>query len=133
MPLIRYEIGDYAIPGGPCRCGRGLPVLKRIQGRQRNMMILPDGSSFWPSFGTRRFRQLAPVSQHQFVQHAPSRLEVRLVTERPLTGPEEEALRRHIQSRLPVPVEIAFAYVDEIARSAGGKYEDLICLVDGGD
>lgn len=31
MPLIRYEIGDYAELGdNTCSCGRGLPVLKRI-------------------------------------------------------------------------------------------------------
>ena len=29
MPLIRYEIGDYAQVGEPCACGRGLPVLTR--------------------------------------------------------------------------------------------------------
>jgi len=30
MPLIRYELDDYAEVGERCRCGRGLPVLKRI-------------------------------------------------------------------------------------------------------
>jgi len=27
MPLIRYDIGDFAEVGPPCPCGRGLPVL----------------------------------------------------------------------------------------------------------
>ncbi len=31
MPLLRYDIGDYAEVGAPCPCGRGLPVLKRIR------------------------------------------------------------------------------------------------------
>src|SRR6185312_15465562 len=26
MPLLRYDIGDYAEVGAPCRCGRNLPV-----------------------------------------------------------------------------------------------------------
>ena len=43
MPLLRYDIGDYAEVGEPCPCGRRLPVLKRILGRQRNMFILPNG------------------------------------------------------------------------------------------
>ncbi|TFG81265.1 MAG: phenylacetate--CoA ligase family protein, partial [Chromatiales bacterium] len=43
MPLIRYRLGDYAEFGDPCPCGRGLPVLRRIHGRQRNMLRLPDG------------------------------------------------------------------------------------------
>jgi phenylacetate-coenzyme A ligase PaaK-like adenylate-forming protein len=33
MPLIRYETGDTAEVGAPCPCGRGLPVLTRIMGR----------------------------------------------------------------------------------------------------
>ena len=36
MPLIRYEIGDYAAPGEACPYGRGLPVLRRVLGRTRN-------------------------------------------------------------------------------------------------
>lgn len=42
-PLLRYALGDYAQVGGPCPCGRGLPVLTRILGRQRNMLMLPNG------------------------------------------------------------------------------------------
>jgi hypothetical protein len=33
MPLIRYDVGDMAEVGAPCACGRGLPVLKRVSGR----------------------------------------------------------------------------------------------------
>jgi len=53
MPLIRYSILDYAEVGDPCPCGRTLPTLRRILGRQRNMARRPDGSSFWPSFRQR--------------------------------------------------------------------------------
>lgn len=33
MPLIRYEVGETAEVGTPCPCGRGLPVLTKIMGR----------------------------------------------------------------------------------------------------
>mgnify|MGYP000113622014 CR=1 FL=1 len=45
MPLIRYDIGDYAEAGAPCACGRTLPVLARIMGRSRNMLRLPGGGT----------------------------------------------------------------------------------------
>lgn len=32
-PLIRYELGDLAVFGAPCACGRGLPVISRVLGR----------------------------------------------------------------------------------------------------
>jgi phenylacetate-CoA ligase len=35
MPLVRYDIGDTVEVGPPCACGRGLPVLTRIIGRDQ--------------------------------------------------------------------------------------------------
>ena len=33
MPLLRYDLGDYATVGAPCGCGRELPVIEQILGR----------------------------------------------------------------------------------------------------
>jgi phenylacetate-CoA ligase len=131
MPLLRYAIGDYAMVGGPCPCGRGLPVLDRVQGRVRNMLTAPDGGRYWPSFGSRRFREIAPIRQHQFVQKTLQRLQARLAVERPLTPEEEATLRAHILTRLPAAFEIEFVYVDEIPVSAAGKLENFISEIDG--
>ena len=98
MPLVRYELGDYAESGGPCSCGRNLPVLTRIAGRTRNMLVAPDGSRVWPFFSARRIRDLAPVVQHQFVQTAPDLLEARLVVSGVLTPAQEEAVRAQVLS-----------------------------------
>ena len=35
MPLVRYEIGDYAIAArGTCSCGRTLPLIGRVMERE---------------------------------------------------------------------------------------------------
>lgn len=128
-PLIRYEIGDFAEVGAPCPCGRGLPVLTRVMGRVRNMLIGPSGRQYWPSFGTSRFRALAPVRRHQFVQKTADSLEARMVVERPLTADEQEKLKAHILSRLPEPFTLSFAFVDDIPSSEGGKLENFICEI----
>ena len=130
MPLLRYRLGDFAERGDSCTCGRGLPVLQRILGRERNsVLITPSGERFWPVFGTYGFARIAPVIQHQFVQKTLSGVEARLVTERPLTGAEEDALRAHINAQLPWRFDIDFVYVPEIARSASGKFEPFISEV----
>ena len=129
FPLIRYDIGDLATVGRYCRCGRGLPVLDRIIGRQRNMMIGPNGARFRPSLGWRRIRTIAPIVQGQFVQHAIPKLEARLVVERPLTAEEEDAVRKHLCSRMPQLETVNFTYVSEIPRSDSGKFEDFVSLV----
>lgn len=127
MPLLRYELGDYAEVGRHCPCGRGLPVLTRILGRERNaLLVAPTGERYWPAFGSRKFTSIAPIVQHQFVQKDTDWIEGRLVTERPLSADEEAQLRSHIQSRLPWPFRITFAYRDDIPRNAGGKFENFI-------
>ncbi len=128
-PLIRYEIGDYAEAGEPCSCGRGLPVLNRILGRVRNMATLPSGDQFWPRFYSDDLAAIAPVRQAQLVQRSVHEIEVRLVVGRDLTGDEEERLQNVILEYLGHPFTLRFTYVDEIPRSASGKFEDFLSLV----
>ena len=124
-PLIRYDLGDYAEVGEACVCGRGLPVLNRIMGRVRNMLTLPSGDRLWPFFRVSRFNDIAPISQFQFVQKTPQLIEVRLVVGRELSEGEEVELRELIVARLGYPFTLRFSYLDEIPRSASGKYEDF--------
>ena len=130
-PLIRYEIGDYAVFGEACACGRGLPVLARVMGRKRNMAVLPSGEWMWPSFpGGEIFTAVAPVRQFQMIQHTVEEIEVSLVVDAPLSAEQEDRLRSDLNARMGTAFGLRFTYVDEIARSAGGKYEDFICKLE---
>lgn len=129
-PLIRYDIGDIAVRGGPCACGRGLGTISRILGRQRNMIRNPDGTSHWPLTGFRDYRRVAPVIQYQMVQHAPDAIEVRLVTERPLSAAEEDALRAVMWRRLVHPFRLTFSYHEgELPKGPRGKFEEFVSLL----
>jgi phenylacetate-CoA ligase len=125
MPLIRYAIGDFATVGEPCSCGRGLPVLARILGRARNMLMLPSGRLVWPSFGGYKFPELAPIRQFQLVQKSLASLELRIVARRPLTADEEHNLQGLIVGTTGADFAVDFVYVDAIPRGAGGKFEDF--------
>ncbi len=132
MPLLRYDIGDYAEVGAPCSCGRGLPVLNRIMGRQRNMAILPNGDRRWPAVelaNTSDVENFPPIQQFQLVQRSLTRMEMLLVTPRPLTAEEESRLRGWIEIAVGYPFEIQLTYVTQIPRGANGKYEDFRCEV----
>ena len=126
MPLVRYEIGDYAEVGAPCPCGRGLPVLTRIMGRVRNMVTLPDGTRRWPNLAGPFYRDIAPVVQHQIVQHDLEHVEARLVVERPLSADEEDTIRGLIIERLGHPFRLSFSYPERIERSQSGKFEEFM-------
>ena len=132
-PLVRYEIGDYAEVGEPCPCGRGLPVLKRILGRSRNMLTLPSGEQLWPVFTTAMQEKLGPftpVRQIQLIQRSLEEIEVKLVVKRALTAAEEERLGNTVGKSLGHPFALRLVYVDEIPRSASGKYEDFTSMID---
>jgi len=126
-PLIRYEIGDMATVGNACRCGRGLPVLDKIMGRHRNMMVRSNGAKFWPSFGLKSASRVTPIKQAQFIQHSTNDLEAICVCQRRLTAVEEETVRNIILSRLPEKIGIRFSYRDKLERGASGKFEEFIC------
>lgn len=130
MPLIRYELRDYATVGEPCACGRTLPTLARIVGRLRNMVRLPDGTMHWPLVGFHRFREIAPVRQYQLVQYTLLSIEVRLVCDRMLSESEEGELGVVIRAALGYPFELRFAYYErELPRAPNGKFEEFVCAV----
>ena len=128
-PLIRYDTCDYAEVGPPCACGRNLPTLVRILGRQRNMIVLPNGVRFWPLVGAYYFREAAPVLQYQLVQHRLDDIEVRLVTERPLTTREEQELAAIIHQALGHAFPLRFIYFEGELPGCSGKFEEFISHV----
>jgi len=131
MPLLRYANGDFAEVGEPCACGRGLPVLKRIIGRQRNMLWRPDGGGrYWPSFASEVWRRIAPLRQFQVVQTALDALELRVVCARELTPAECGALAAALQDALGFRYNVTVTRLAAIARPRGGKFEDFICALE---
>jgi phenylacetate-CoA ligase len=129
-PLIRYEIRDYAEVGpATCPCGRGLPLLKRVVGRQRNMLVLPSGEKCWPITGFPRYREVAPIRQFQFIQHSLEEVEMKLVCDRPLTDSDRARLTGIIQAGLGHPFAIRFTPMALIPQEPNGKFEEFISLV----
>lgn len=129
-PLIRYNIGDYAETGPACPCGRGLPTLKRIVGRERNLLLLPDGRRHWPLFGTHQFGDIAPIRQYQVIQRDRELLEVRLVSDKCVSKEQEKRLGEIIHTSLGFPFQLRFIYFpDKIPCSPGGKFEEFVCEV----
>ena len=126
MPLIRYEILDYAEVGKTCSCGRGLAVLRRILGRQRNMITFPDGKQHWPSFPAESWAYIAPIRQIQLVQRQLDNIVTRIVADRPLNPEQEHQLTAVLQKRLGYPFHITYEYPEQIDRNASYKYEDFV-------
>ena len=123
MPLIRYEIGDWAVAAeGACRCGRTLPCIGAVGGRDINLFIDGEGKPYtpWPLFRPLLVREW--ITQNQIAQCGVSDFVVRYVGDRTLTAEDEEQFRNHFETILHAPARIAFERLDKIPRAPSGKF-----------
>lgn len=132
-PLLRYEIGDRAVMGRLCPCGRPHPVLSQVVGRTRDRIVLPSGQLRHCYFGSLAFWQFRDLRQFQIVQRTPYDLEVRLVARRRLTVEVESEFAKRIKSGTSEHFTVSFTYVDSIPLPPSGKFQDLVCEVDAAD
>jgi len=65
----------------------------------------------------------------QFIQDARESIEVRLVTEAPLTTEQEDALRVIMRGALGFPFTLRFSYFPGRLPGSGGKFEEFVCRV----
>jgi phenylacetate-coenzyme A ligase PaaK-like adenylate-forming protein len=129
-PLLRYVVGDYAEVGTLCQCGRGLPTLRRIIGRERNMWVRPDGRRAWPNITSKIMGKAAPYRQLQLEQRSIDLIIVRLVPDGTFNSHHQAALTSAIHKCLEYPVPLKFEVVDSIKRGANGKFEEFICRIE---
>jgi phenylacetate-CoA ligase len=129
MPLIRYALGDRAIVGAPCGCGRGLPVLARILGRERDMLLLPSGDRRFPHGEPAEMARIDAIMRHQIAQVGATEIEIRLVVRRPLTADEEARVLTTVPKALGVNWPARISYRDRLPYGPGGKFNDFQCEV----
>ena len=127
-PIIRYEVGDLAVPGDPEE-GYGLPVIEYVLGRSRNALRLPNGEKAFPLRWSEEMGRIAPVRQWQMIQNSYSELEVRMVVDRPLTGREETEILAAFSRVLGGEFQLRPLYVNEIPRAVSGKFEEFRCEI----
>jgi phenylacetate-CoA ligase len=131
MPLIRYQVGDVAVAADRrCRCGRGLPLLERLEGREADYVVTAGGELISGISLTENFALQVPgVAQLQIVQHAVDHFLFRVVRG-PDFGPGGLArLRGLVEERFGPAVRFDCAFVDRIPQEPSGKYRFCISHV----
>jgi phenylacetate-CoA ligase len=130
MPLIRYDLGDYAVAGGTCRCGIAWPTIQKIKRRQRNMFKFPDGTKIWPALNSYNLQQYLPFSMCEIAQIAPLRIELRVA---PMTADcisaDIAGLTNYVRQRLGQPVSVTVKPCDRIPGYGQRKFEDYVCEI----
>ena len=118
--IKRYKHGDH-IEMGKCNCGRRLQTIKKIHGRVRNMMILPNGDKKWPLIGSLEYESFG-IKKFQMVQTKIDELELSIICE-PL-GERETDLIKVVNKWVGFPVNVIIKYVDSFPNY---KFEEFVC------
>jgi phenylacetate-CoA ligase len=131
MPILRYEVGDMAVVSDRrCLCGRGLPLLERIEGRVADYVVTPSGELVSGISLTDHFGTVVPgIAQLQIVQETIDRLLFRIVRD-PCFGPASlEQLQALVYERFGPGVGYDCEYVERIPQEPSGKYRFCISKV----
>lgn len=124
MPLVRYRVGDWAVRGRDCACGRPFPTLDAIWGRQYDFILGPGGRRYHGEFVMYLFEDArssgVPIKQFTVSQTGPQQLDVKLVVSADGRPDAERAVRKLFAERLP-DFSISIEFVDEIPRRPSGK------------
>lgn len=131
MPLIRYQVGDVAVPSQRrCPCGRGLPLLERIEGREADYVITPQGRLISGISLTENFALHIPgAAQVQIVQESLEELRIRLVADKDF-GPDSRRKIAELVCDLFGPqVQHKIELVESIPQEPSGKYRFCISRV----
>ena len=127
MPLIRYRVGDRGVLpliAHSCECGRMLPPMTSIEGRTDDVLLTMDG---------RRIGRLDPVfkdqlavREAQIVQETLDCVRLRFVPTPEYTAADGKAMVHRIRQRMG-SIKVILEAVNEIPRSANGKFRSVIC------
>lgn len=129
MPLIRYRIGDLAIksdPGKRCPCGRHLPMLEEVIGRDTDIVYTPSGKALIVHFFTGIFEFYPEIKQFQVVQRPHHYLEIRYIPSSSYHAGILDRLEKDIYEKANEKFILKFNRVDEIFPSPSGKPQIII-------
>ena len=104
MPFLRYQIGDMGLlDDTPCACGRGLPRVGSIEGREPEVLRTPSGRIVPGEIFPHLMKEFPEVREFQVRQVNRDRLVLSLVLADPLTGAHRVLIDQELMQARPLP------------------------------
>ena len=130
FPFIRYRTGDIGIlDTNICSCGRGLPMLKEIQGRSTDFLTAQNGTIMHGLALVYILRDLPQIRAFKIVQESLDLTNVYIVSENGLSQEIREKIEQEFRNRLGKTVKISILEVAEISAEKSGKFRYVISKV----
>ncbi len=127
FPFIRYRTGDIGVLGmEPCACGRGLPVLKDIQGRSTDFVVAADGTVMHGLALIYILRDLPGVKSFKVIQESKELTRVLLVVDDGFSPDAIALIQQGFKRRLGEQVSVLVDVVDAIAAEKSGKFRYIV-------
>lgn len=125
MPFINYSAGDLAVAGARCACGRGMPTLARLEGRESEMIHIPGGrevsSGALGQLLTFVIGIIPYVWEYQAVQTAPDAVTLRVVPTSQFSPRFQASLERGVAEFLGLEMTVTVEPVSAIPLETSGK------------
>lgn len=130
FPFIRYRTGDIGILSNECcACGRGLPILKEIQGRTTDFVIAQDGTVLHGLALIYVLRDIEGIESFKIIQESLDKTKIQIVNNASYGIEAESIIEQVFKKRLGKAVQIEFDYVSEITKEASGKFRYVVSHV----
>jgi phenylacetate-CoA ligase len=127
FPFIRYRTGDVGVLGStPCGCGRGLPLMKDIQGRSTDFVVASDGTVMHGLALIYVLRDLTGIKAFKVVQESRLLTRVLRVVDPAFQQQTVAQIVNEFKKRLGSDVSISVDLVDSIPPEASGKFRYVI-------
>jgi phenylacetate-CoA ligase len=132
MPMIRYEIGDYAVGAkGDCLCGRSLPCLQEVSGRVADFLYTPEKK---PVFGISILDtfiiHIPGFKQVQIVQKLYDLLDFYIVRDKNYSEDSLGILKKNVAEIFGPNMRYETHFVEKIKQTERGKFRFSICNID---
>jgi len=133
MPFIRYKIGDRgSLLNKRCSCGRGLSLLKMIEGRNNDFVITEDGRFIHCLFFIYIIREIPGVVQFRIIQKSFDELQILIVKEPTFNPAAIKVIEEKIKKMMGQKVKIEIEFKEEIPLDKSGKYRWIISEISAG-
>jgi phenylacetate-CoA ligase len=130
FPFIRYRTGDIGVLDDQlCACGRGLPLLKEIQGRTTDFVVAQDGTVMHGLALVYVVRDLPGVKEFKIVQESLDLTRVFLVADAAFRPESVQTIITGLKRRLGTGVDIQVERVASIPKEASGKFRYIVSKV----
>lgn len=124
FPLIRYQIGDVgAYSEEYCPCGSPLPLMKKLYGRDRDILVDQNGDPKPGYLFVEVFNKNHIPGKFQVIQGSNYNVSIKVVKKVGFDQSHEKLILEKFKDLLGNTVRIDFEYVDNISREPSGKYK----------